>query len=128
MNMNARTNNSGWRIDCAAAYLRNHGYLIVDSDLRPTPKSVMLDLVVWREADDTMCCVAVDGGAGLTPYSGDLSAHNYQRRERRLVAAFRRWVQINKWRGDCEMARCDVYGTPEAGRPVISLISKIRKI
>jgi Holliday junction resolvase-like predicted endonuclease len=123
--MNTNTNNQGWRTNCAADMLRRKGYLIVDIQSHPTPKSVEIDLVVWRESDDTMVCVAVGGGAGLTRYSGGLADRNYKRRERRLVAAFRRWVKINKWHGECEMARCDVYGTPEAGRPIIDLIEKV---
>lgn len=126
--MNTNTNNQTWRTNCAADMLRRHGYLIVDSQSRPTLKSVEIDLVVWREADDTMVCVAVGGSAGLTRYSPDLTDKIYKRRERRLMASFRRWVAINKWHGNCEMARCEIYGTPEAGRPVIDLIAKVAKV
>lgn len=116
-----------WRLDNAADMMRRNGYLIVDRNSHPITRNQreVIDLVVWRESDDHMVAVSVGGSTCLTHFAVKWANADWKRKARTQSRLMRAWCRLNKWHGKTELARCDIYGTPEAGRPVIDLITNI---
>ena len=115
-----------WGENEAVAYLRRHGYEIVERNSRPVERDERLeiDLVAWDRRNDAMVFVEVKQHAKPSPYSRRLRSVDKRKREN-LRRACNAWRRVNRWHGAFRFDVIEVYGVPEGGRPVIDHIEKV---
>ena len=115
-----------WGENEAVAYLRRHGYEIVERNSRPVERDERLeiDLVAWDRRNDAMVFVEVKQHAKPSPYSRRLRSVDKRKREN-LHRACNAWRRVNRWHGAFRFDVIEVYGVPEGGRPVIDHIEKV---
>ena len=115
-----------WGENEAVAYLRRHGYEIVERNSRPVEKDERLeiDLVAWDRKNDAMVFVEVKQHAKPSPYARRLRSVDKRKREN-LRRACNAWRRVNRWHGAFRFDVIEVYGVPEGGRPVIDHIEQV---
>ena len=115
-----------WGENEAVAYLRRHGYEIVERNSRPVEKDERLeiDLVAWDRKNDAMVFVEVKQHAKPSPYARRLRSVDKRKREN-LRRACNAWRRVNRWHGAFRFDVIEVYGVPEGGSPVIDHIEKV---
>ena len=115
-----------WGENEAVAYLRRHGYEIVERNSRPVEKDERLeiDLVAWDRKNDAMVFVEVKQHAKPSPYARRLRSVDKRKREN-LRRACNAWRRVNRWHGAFRFDVIEVYGVPEGGQPVIDHIEKV---
>ena len=115
-----------WGENEAVAYLRRHGYEIVERNSRPVERDERLeiDLVAWDRRNDAMVFAEVKQHAKPSPYSRRLRSVDKRKREN-LRRACNAWRRVNRWHGAFRFDVIEVYGVPEGGRPVIDHIEKV---
>lgn len=124
-----KLNQKNWRVDQAADMLRKNGYLIVDTEPSAYCNAPRDMLVAYNEQTNTMFAIQVDGTNALTRHTPDcIRAQRTDAKKRKAVQAMRRWCRVNKWHGAASLSFCAVYGTPEAGRPIIELLHNVANV
>ena len=115
-----------WGEDVARDFLRRRGFLIVDSNARPSSRDrrLEIDLVAWEEKTDTMVFVEVKQHAAVSSVARRLRSVTRRKREN-VRRACNAWRRLNRWRGAYRFDVIEIYGTPDGGRPVIDHIENV---
>lgn len=115
-----------WGEDVAAEYLRRGGFEIIERNTHPVgdDQRLEIDIVAWDRKADTMVFVEVKQHATISPYARRLRSVDRRKREN-LRRACNAWRRSNRWHGAYRFDVIEVYGTPEAGRPVIDHIEHV---
>ena len=118
--------NGAWGEDVAAECLRRDGYVIIDRNARPVSRDhrLEIDIVAYDRESDTMVFVEVKQHKCVSPYQRRLRSIN-RKKKHNLLRAFRAWRRVTKWLGDFRFDVIEVYGQPDAGKPVIDHIRNV---
>lgn len=107
-----------WGEDMAVGFLRMHGYIIVERNVRPCSADgrLEIDVVAYSRESDAIVFVEVKQHASHSDYARRLRA--IDRRKRALLRrACRAWLLKNRWAGSYRFDVIEVYGTPESKSP-----------
>ena len=118
--------NGAWGEEVAAVYLKSHGFEIIDRNSRPHVKDARLeiDIVAWERSTDTMVFVEVKQHRQVSQYARRLRSIDRQKKQN-LRKVCNCWRRVNGWEGAFRFDVVEVYGEPDAGRPLVDHIENV---
>ena len=118
--------NGAWGEEVAAGYLRSHGFEIIDRNSRPHVRDARLeiDIVAWERSTDTMVFVEVKQHSQVSQYARRLQCIDKSKKQN-LRRVCNCWRRVNGWEGAFRFDVVEVYGCPDAGRPLVDHLENV---
>lgn len=117
-----------WGEDCAVAYLKRRGWVVVGRNVRPcvADRRCEIDIIVRSRDHRTILFVEVKTHCSHSTWANRLWSVD-RRKKGVLLRACTNWILRNKWHGNFRFDVVEVYGSPNVSTaPEIDHLENVR--